>query len=71
MSEEDFYIYDELARNYINLGLKHYTHSILHDFYLFLIEQDLIDRRQVKKFGYEYVQDFMEGLDDEANEVSD
>lgn len=66
---DDIKIHNDLARNYIKLGLKHYTHSILHDFYLFLIKQNLIDRRQAEKFGYEYIQDFMEELNDETDEV--
>ena len=71
MTKDEIKIYDDLARNYINNGLQHYTHTILHDFYLFLIKNNVIDRRQIKKFGYEYVQDFLEELNDEANEVSD
>ncbi len=67
---DDIKIYDDLGRHYIKLGLEHYIHSILYDFYLFLIRQDLVDRRQAEKFGYEYIQDFMEELNDETDEVS-
>ena len=64
-------IYDELAKNFIANGLKCHTHSILHEFYLFLVKKDVIDPRKIDKFGYEYVDDFLEELNNEIDEISD
>lgn len=71
MSNDKVEIYDELAKNYIANGFKRHTYTILHDFYLYLIKNNVIDRRQAEKFGYEYVDDFLEELNNETDEISD
>ena len=68
---DDIKIYDDLGRHYIKLGLKHYTHTLLFDFYLYLLEKNIIDRTKMEKFGYEYINNFLEELDNETDEVSD
>lgn len=71
MSHDKVEIYDKLAKTYITNGFKRHTQTILHDFYLYLIKNNVIDRRQIEKFGYEYVDDFLEALNNEIDEISD